>query len=77
MEFLRRCCPIVCKQVGKVVSSYGGIRCTPAHALDFPVWGKAKQLTWDRAYDKLGNLCYIAYYDAGNAAYAGDSAREG
>ena len=40
------------------------------HALDFPVWGEAKQLTWDRAYDQSGNLCYIAYYDAGNAAYA-------
>ena len=71
MEFLRRCCPIAYKSVGKVVSAYGGIRCTPEHALDFPVWGKAKQLTWDRAYDQTGNLCYIAYYDAGNAAYAG------
>ena len=71
MELLRRCCPIAYKQVGKVVSSYGGIRCLPAQALDFPVWGKAKQLTWDRAYDEEGSLCYIAYYDAGNAAYAG------
>ena len=71
MEFIRRCCPIAYKQVGKVVSSYGGIRCTPSQALDFPLWRKAKQLTWDRAYDEFGNLCYIAYYDAGNAAHAG------
>ena len=56
---------------GKIVSSYGRIRCTPSQALDFPLWRKAKQLTWDRAYDALGNLCFIAYYDAGNAAHAG------
>ena len=71
MEYIRKCCPIVYKQVGKIVSSYGGIRCTPSQALDFPLWRKAKQLTWDRAYDALGNLCFVAYYDAGNAAYAG------
>ena len=34
-------------------------------------WGKTQQLSWDRAYDKDGNLCFIGYYDAGNAAYAG------
>ncbi|CAE7705382.1 unnamed protein product [Symbiodinium sp. KB8] len=54
-----------------VVSSYGGIRYPPGLALSFPVWNKAKQLTWDRAYDEEGNLCFIAYHDAGNAAYAG------
>ena len=32
---------------------------------------KAKQLSWDRAYDSEDNLCVIGYYDAGNAAYAG------
>ena len=71
MELLHRCCPIVYTQVGKVVSSYGGIRTPPGQALDFPIWGKAKQLTWDRAYDEEGNLCFIAYHDAGNSAYAG------
>ena len=71
MELLRRCCPIVYTQVGKVVSSYGGIRTPPGQALDFPIWGKAKQLTWDRAYDEEGNLCFVAYHDAGNSAYAG------
>ena len=39
--------------------------------MDFPIWGKAKQLTRDRAYDEEGSLCFIAYHDAGNAAYAG------
>ena len=71
MEYVRRCCPIAYTQVGKVVSSYGGIRYPPGLALSFPIWNKAKQLTWDRAYDEEGNLCFIAYYDAGNAAYAG------
>ena len=72
MEYVRRCCPIAYTQVGKVVSSYGGIRYPPGQeALSFPVWNKAKQLTWDRAYDEEGNLCFVAYYDAGNAAYAG------
>ena len=71
MEFLRRCCPIAYKAVGKVVSAYGGIRCTPEYALVYPIWGRAKQLSWDRTYDQAGHLCYIAYYDAGNAAYAG------
>ena len=71
MEYIRRCCPIAYTQVGKVVSSYGGIRYPPGLALSFPVWNKAKQLTWDRAYDEEGNLCFIAYHDAGNAAYAG------
>ncbi|OLQ05655.1 hypothetical protein AK812_SmicGene11166 [Symbiodinium microadriaticum] len=71
MEYVRRCCPIAYTQVGKVVSSYGGSRYPAGQALSFPVWNKAKQLTWDRAYDEEGNLCFIAYYDAGNSAYAG------
>ena len=33
--------------------------------------GKAKQLAWDRAPNKDGELCYICYYDAGNTVYAG------
>ena len=70
-ELLRRCCPIACKAVGKVVSAYGGIRSTPEYALVYPIWGRTKQLSWDRAYGQAGHLCYIAYYDAGNAAYAG------
>ncbi|CAE6972851.1 unnamed protein product [Symbiodinium sp. KB8] len=66
MEFIRRCCPIAYSHVGKVVSSYGGIRCPPGQALNFfPIWNK------DRAYDEEGSLCFIVYHDAGNAAYAG------
>ncbi|OLP76572.1 hypothetical protein AK812_SmicGene43476 [Symbiodinium microadriaticum] len=68
---LRRCCPIAYKAVGKVVSAYGGIRSTPEYALVYPIWGRTKQLSWDRAYGQAGHLCFIAYYDAGNAAYAG------
>ena len=67
MEFLRS----AYEAVGKVVSAHGRIRCTPEYALVYPIWGRAKQLSWDRAYDQAGHLCYIAYYDAGNAAYAG------
>ena len=37
MEYSRRCCPIAYAQVGKVVSSYGGIRYPPGLALKFPI----------------------------------------
>ena len=57
--------------MGKVVSAYGGRRCPVATAIDYASWGKVKQLAWDRAYDSQNNLCFIAYYDARNAAYAG------
>ena len=40
MEYIRKCCPIAYKQVGQIVSSYGGIRCTPSQALDFLCEGR-------------------------------------
>ena len=58
---------------GKTISRYGGLRIAPHQAIEYAAWAKAKQLAWDRAYDKDGELCYICYYDydAGNSAYAG------
>ena len=49
----------------------GGLRIAPYQAIEYAGWGKTKQLAWDRAYDKDGELCYICYYDAGNSVYAG------
>ena len=71
LEYIRKCCPVAYTSVGKVVSAYGGRRCPVATAIDYASWGKVKQLAWDRAYDSQNNLCFIAYYDARNAAYAG------
>ena len=42
LEFIRKCCPIAYKAVGKVVSAYGGLRCTPAYALVYPAWAKSQ-----------------------------------
>ncbi|CAE7337702.1 unnamed protein product, partial [Symbiodinium sp. KB8] len=61
LEFIRKCCPIAYNAVGKVVSAYGGLRCTPAYARVYPEWAKAKQLSWDRAYDSQNNPCFIGY----------------
>ncbi|CAE7328507.1 unnamed protein product [Symbiodinium sp. CCMP2456] len=71
LEYIKKCCPLVYMSVGKVVFSYGGLRCPIATSVAYASWGKARQLAWDRAYDAQNNLCFIAYYDAGNAAYAG------
>ncbi|CAE7612094.1 unnamed protein product [Symbiodinium sp. CCMP2456] len=71
LEYIKKCCPLVYMSVGKVVSSYGGLRCPIATSVAYASWGKARQLARDRAYDAQNNLCFIAYYDAGNAAYAG------
>ncbi|CAE7949678.1 unnamed protein product [Symbiodinium sp. KB8] len=71
LEYIKKCCPLVYMSVGKVVCSYGGLRCPIATSIAYASWGKAKQLAWDRAYDEQNNLCFIAYYDAGNAACAG------
>ncbi|CAE7237302.1 unnamed protein product, partial [Symbiodinium sp. CCMP2456] len=71
LEYIKKCCPLVYMSVGKVVSSYGGLRCPIATSVAYASWGKARQLAWDRAYDAQNNLRFIAYYDAGNAAYAG------
>ncbi|CAE7480865.1 unnamed protein product [Symbiodinium sp. CCMP2456] len=71
LEYIKKCCPLVYMSVGKVVSSYGGLRCPIATSVAYASWGKARQLAWDRAQDAQNNLCFIAYYDAGNAAYAG------
>ena len=74
------CGPLVLWSAGPLVPwspgpavrrSYGGLRCPIATSIAYASWGKAKQLAWDRAYDAQNNLCFIAYYDAGNAAYAG------
>ena len=71
LDYIKKCCPIAYRSVRKVVSAYGGLRCPIATAIAYSSWGKAKQLAWDRAYDAQNNLCFMAYYDAGNAAYAG------
>ncbi|OLP81340.1 hypothetical protein AK812_SmicGene38133 [Symbiodinium microadriaticum] len=43
---------------GKTVSAYGGLRVSPDFAVSYATWGKAKQLSWDRAYDKDKELFY-------------------
>ena len=70
-EFIKECVPAVYKEHGKVVSHFGALRVTVQQACEYAGCGKAKQLGWDRAYNKEGELCYICYYDGGNAAYAG------
>ena len=47
------------------------LRVSPDCAVSYAAWGKAKQLSWDGAYDKDNDMCFIGYYDAGNSAYAG------
>ena len=63
--------PIVYTDYGKTVSHYGGLRIAPHQAVAYAAWENAKQLAWDRARDKDGELCYICYYDAGTSAYRG------
>ena len=70
VSFLKACTPVAYTDYGKTISHYGGLRIAP-YAIEYAGWGKAKQLAWDRAYDKDGELCYICYYDAGNSVYAG------
>ena len=70
VSFLKACAPVAYTDYGKTISHYGGLRIAP-YAIEYAGWGKAKQLAWDRAYDKDGELCYICYYDAGNSVYAG------
>eukprot|EP00439_Symbiodinium_sp_Y106_P076069 s445_g15.t1 len=62
IAFLKECIPIVYNDYGKTISHYGGLRLVPHQAVEYAAWGKAKQLAWDRAYDKDGELCYICYY---------------
>ena len=69
--FLKACAPAAYTEYGKTISHYGGLRIAPNQAIEYAGWGKAKQLAWDRAYDKDCELCYICYYDAGNSVYAG------
>ena len=71
VSFLTACAPVAYTDCGKTISHYGGLRKAPCQAIEYAGWGKAKQLAWDRAYDKDGELCYICYYDAGNSVYAG------
>ena len=40
-------------------------------AIEYCQQGRARHLGWGRALSYNGNVCYIAYYDPGNAAYAG------
>ncbi|CAE7948322.1 unnamed protein product [Symbiodinium sp. KB8] len=42
-----------------------------AYVCDYAGNAKARRLSWDRAYNSDGDLCYICYYDGGNSAYAG------
>ena len=46
---------------------YGGLRISPDRPVEYAAWGKAKQLAWDQACDKDGNLCNICYDGAGNS----------
>ena len=71
VALLKACAPVAYPEYGKTISHYGGLRIAPHQAIEYAGWGKAKQLAWDRAYDKDGELCYICYYDAGNFVYAG------
>ena len=71
VAFLKKCAPLVYADYGKTISHFGGLRVTPHQAVEYTGWGKSKQLAWDRAYEKNGDLCYICCYDAGNSAYAG------
>ena len=71
VAFLKACAPVAYTEYGKTISHYGGLRIAPHHAIEYAGWGKAKQLAWDRAYDKDGEPCYICYYDVGNSVYAG------
>ena len=70
-EFIKKCASLAYKDYGKVISHYGALRVTVQQVSDYACNGKAKQLSWDRAYNSEGELCYICYYDGGNAAYGG------
>ena len=70
-DFIKKCAPSVYKEHGKVISHFGALRVTVQQVCEYAGCGKAKQLGWDRAYNSEGELCYVCYYDGGNAAYAG------
>ena len=67
-DFIKKCVPSVYKEHGKVISHFGALRLTVQQVCEYAGRGKAKQLGWDRAYNSEGDLCYICYYDGGNAA---------
>ena len=74
VAFLKICAPVAYTgygKNGKTISHFGGLRVAPHQAIEYAGWGKAKQLAWDKAPNKDGELCYICYYDAGNSVYAG------
>ena len=70
-NFIRHCASTSRSNLAKTVSSLGALRVPVNMAVEYCQQGRARHLGWGRALSEDGNVCYIAYYDPGNAAYAG------
>ena len=69
--FIKHCAFMSRSNLAKTVSSMAALRVPVNIAVEYCQQGRAKHLGWERALTYDGDVCYIAYYDAGNAAYAG------
>ena len=56
-DLVEGCAPTGYEDYGKTAPAYCGLRVSPDLAVSYANWGKAKQLSWDRACDKNDNLC--------------------
>ena len=70
-SFIQHCATTSRSSLAKTVSSLGALRVPVNMAIEYCQQGRARHLGWGRALSHTGNVCYIAYYDPGNAAYAG------
>ena len=69
--FIKHCASMSRSNLAKTISSMGALRVPVNIAVEYCQQGRAKHLGWERALTYDGDVCYIAYYDPGNAAYAG------
>ena len=69
--FIQHCASMGRSNLAKTVSSLGALRVPVNIAVEYCQQGRAKHLGWGRALTYDREVCYIAYYDPGNAAYAG------
>ena len=70
-HYIFHCTSSARSNLAKTVSSLGALRVPVSTAVECCQQGRAKHLAWEHALSHAGDVCYIAYYDPGNAAYAG------
>ena len=70
-NFIQHCATTSRSNLAKTVSSLGALRVPVNMAIEYCQQGRAKHLGRERALTHTGDVCYVAYYNPGNAAYAG------